>query len=31
VIWLLDTNIFMPAFNGRPSIRARLNEAASAV
>ncbi len=29
MIWLLDTNIFIPALNGRPSIRARLNEAAS--
>jgi tRNA(fMet)-specific endonuclease VapC len=27
VIWLLDTNIFIPALNGRPSVRARLNEA----
>lgn len=25
--WLLDTNIFIPALNGRPSVRARLNEA----
>jgi tRNA(fMet)-specific endonuclease VapC len=30
VIWLLDTNIFIPALNGRPSVRARLNEAAAA-
>jgi tRNA(fMet)-specific endonuclease VapC len=29
VIWLLDTNIFIPALNGRPTVRARLNEAAS--
>lgn len=29
MIWLLDTNIFIPALNGRPSIRARLNEAAA--
>jgi predicted nucleic acid-binding protein len=28
VTWLLDTNIFIPALNGRPSVRARLNEAA---
>jgi tRNA(fMet)-specific endonuclease VapC len=27
VIWLLDTNILIPALNGRPSVRARLNEA----
>ena len=25
--WLLDTNIFIPALNGRPAVRARLNEA----
>jgi predicted nucleic acid-binding protein len=30
VIWLLDTNIFIPALNGRPSVRARLNDAAVA-
>lgn len=29
MIWLLDTNIFIPALNGRPSVRARLNEAAA--
>jgi len=29
VIWLLDTNIFIPALNGRPNVRARLNEAAA--
>jgi len=30
VIWLLDTNIFIPALNGRSSVRARLNDAAAA-
>jgi predicted nucleic acid-binding protein len=30
VIWLLDTNIFIPALNGRPEIRAKLNEASGA-
>ena len=29
MIWLLDTNIFIPALNGRPSVRLRLNEAAT--
>jgi predicted nucleic acid-binding protein len=29
VIWLLDTNIFIPALNGRPGIRTRINEAAA--
>jgi tRNA(fMet)-specific endonuclease VapC len=29
VIWLLDTNIFIPALNGRPGVRVRLNEAAT--
>jgi tRNA(fMet)-specific endonuclease VapC len=29
VIWLLDTNIFIPALNGRPGIRNRINEAAA--
>jgi tRNA(fMet)-specific endonuclease VapC len=29
VIWLLDRNIFIPALNGRSSVRARLNEAAA--
>ena len=29
MIWLLDTNIFIPALNGRPSVRERLNEAAA--
>jgi tRNA(fMet)-specific endonuclease VapC len=27
VTWLLDTNIFIPALNGRPGVRARLNDA----
>jgi tRNA(fMet)-specific endonuclease VapC len=27
VTWLLDTNIFIPALNGRSSVRARLNGA----
>jgi tRNA(fMet)-specific endonuclease VapC len=30
VIWLLDTNIFIPALNGRPSVRDRLNRATDA-
>ena len=30
MIWLLDTNIFIPALNGWPSVRARLNKAAAA-
>ena len=29
MIWLLDTNILIPALNGRPAVRARLNEAAA--
>jgi predicted nucleic acid-binding protein len=29
VIWLLDTNIFIPALNGRPGVRDRLNQAAA--
>ena len=30
MIWLLDTNIFIPALNGRPSVRDRLNRATDA-
>jgi predicted nucleic acid-binding protein len=30
VIWLLDTNIFIPALNGRPGVRDHLNQAAAA-
>lgn len=30
MIWLLDTNIFIPALNGRSEIRAKLNEASGA-
>lgn len=29
MIWLLDTNILIPALNGKPAVRARLNETAA--